>query len=746
MSKEENHSPGPPAEVVAAPAIPDHALIRVIGRGSYGEVWLALNTILGQYRAVKIVRSDRADSAGAFDREFGGIVCYEPVSRAHPGLVNVLQVGVNEAEGWFYYVMELADDRRGGARFDPAEYTPKTLDSERRARGRLPLTECRELGVRLAGALQHLHGAGLVHRDIKPHNIIFVNGAPKLADIGLVSAAAAARTFLGTEGYVPPEGPGTAGADIYALGKVLYEISTGKDRLDYPELPDDLDAIPERKAWLRFNAIVLRACAAKPEARYRTVADLREDIERNAQGRPPRARWPATPSARAGLVVTAIALLALAVGGYARRARDAGSGVAGIHTVWHTPLGFIRAFAGDLDGDGRLELTVGDGSGIAIYSGDGRRLRFLPNVGEACFVGDLDGDGAAEIFAARRAPEGRAAVKAYNADGDTVRTFAVAGAADSTLTPLAIEDLNGNGRLELVASIFSGFSGGPRGIAIFDAATGEELGREEIGPAVSPATWIGPVFGGTDHRIFIGSAGLANGRVGPDGSRDDESYVWCLDHQAGVVWRRGPFDQGGFFNANLAMPAVRPDLRRYLAVSLCEHGLHDWSGHRGRIEVLDIRDGSSVPELARDLGSPVRVFAVADFKGAEEGGLLIIREDPETRRAELRILDFRPGLPDRRRYDIGNVAHAAAQVADLDGDGRLEIILAAGSEVRILDAELRPLAAWRRAEGKQMPIVRVAVADLGPRDERRLIVVSGDTRQTARVDVLELRLPRPRRK
>jgi len=75
-----------------------------------------------------------------------------------------------------------------------------------------------------------MHSAGLVHRDIKPSNIIFVNGKPKLADIGLVVSLGDARSFVGTEGYVPPEGPGTIHADIYSLGKVLYEISTGQGR------------------------------------------------------------------------------------------------------------------------------------------------------------------------------------------------------------------------------------------------------------------------------------------------------------------------------------------------------------------------------------------------------------------------------------------------------------------------------------------------------------------------------------
>ena len=117
----------------------------------------------------------------------------------------------------------------------------------------LPLDYCLEVGSQLAHALLYLHSKNLTHRDIKPANVIFVNGRPKLADIGLV-AHLDQRSFVGTEGFVPPDGPGTRRADVYALAKVLYEISTGKDRMDFPELPDDLPEGTVRKmAGLRHH-------------------------------------------------------------------------------------------------------------------------------------------------------------------------------------------------------------------------------------------------------------------------------------------------------------------------------------------------------------------------------------------------------------------------------------------------------------------------------------------------------------
>src|SRR6186997_2010890 len=84
------------AELRLAVAIPDHTLLRVIGRGSYGEVWEARN-VMGTPRAVKIVRRQDFDSARPFEREFEGIQRYEPVSRTHAGLVQVLHVGRDTA-------------------------------------------------------------------------------------------------------------------------------------------------------------------------------------------------------------------------------------------------------------------------------------------------------------------------------------------------------------------------------------------------------------------------------------------------------------------------------------------------------------------------------------------------------------------------------------------------------------------------------------------------------------------------
>jgi len=259
-------------EMTAPPLVPDHILIRRVGRGSGGEVWLARNA-LGTCRAVKIVYG-RALGHSQFDHEFEGVLKFEPVSRSHDGLVDLLQVGRNDQEEYFYYVMEVADDINTGQVIAPELYSPRTLAHDLKQRQRLPIGECIRLGAAIASALGFLHRHGLIHRDVKPSNIIFVNGFPKLADVGLVTELSEPGSRLGTEGFIPPEGAGTPQADIYSLGKVLYEISTGMDRDEYPVLPAMSVDQAEDRDLIRFNRIVLQACRADPNRRYQSADEL----------------------------------------------------------------------------------------------------------------------------------------------------------------------------------------------------------------------------------------------------------------------------------------------------------------------------------------------------------------------------------------------------------------------------------------------------------------------------------------
>src|SRR5947207_3434208 len=319
----------------APPAIPDHELIRLIGHGSYGQVWLAKNAV-GTLRAVKVVYRATFDKEAHFEREFKGLQKFEPISRSHDGFVDILQLGRNDPAGYFYYVMELADDQnaeRGTRNAEltasletphsglctPNFYRPLTLRDDLRHLGALPIGECLAIGAKLASALEHLHAQGLVHRDIKPSNIIFVRGEPKLADIGLVTNIDDAQSMVGTAGYIPPEGPGAAQADIYSLGKVLYEIAFGKDRQEFPQLPPDLQTHPDHARLLELNEILLKACAVDPRQRYVNAAAMLADLDRLCGGKSVRRahqgerRWRLIRRGAGWVAVAAVALTLIAL-------------------------------------------------------------------------------------------------------------------------------------------------------------------------------------------------------------------------------------------------------------------------------------------------------------------------------------------------------------------------------------------------------------------------------------------------
>lgn len=285
---EKPSTPNSPASLV----VPDYELLRRIGHGAYGDVWLARSKATGIFRAAKIVWRNRFDEDRPFRREFEGIQRFERISREHPSQLALFHIGRNDAEGYFYYVMELADSfpgsesrvsssagsqQLGTRNSEPETYIPHTLRAELEC-GRLPATRVLEIGIALTEALAHLHSHGLVHRDVKPSNVIFVNGRPKLADIGLVTDASDQCSIVGTEGYLPPEGPGTPQADIFALGKVLYEAATGMDRREFPKLPDEARNWPDTKEVFELNEIILKACVSDAHARYPSAEALLIDL------------------------------------------------------------------------------------------------------------------------------------------------------------------------------------------------------------------------------------------------------------------------------------------------------------------------------------------------------------------------------------------------------------------------------------------------------------------------------------
>lgn len=341
-----------PFEIRPIPRIPDHELLHRIGEGSYGEVWLARN-IMGTFRAIKVVYRQKFEEDRPFDREFNGLKRFEPISRSHDGFVDILQIGHNQQDGYFYSVMELADSRDGSNEIDPTSYEPKTISAIVVTREPLPYDQCLEFGLAASAALAFLHKRGLVHRDIKPSNLIVVHGVLKLADVGMVTEVGSASIAGGTIGYIAPEGTPSPQADVYSLGKVLYELSTGLDRLKHPSLPDFWSTAPDLQALSELNEVILKACEPNPALRYASAEDLHRELVLLQAGQSvKRLRWLEHMVAlfrKATLIVIAIACLAsyefLRI--YQQRERES-KRVADVHAATGANLASEGDFLGSL--------------------------------------------------------------------------------------------------------------------------------------------------------------------------------------------------------------------------------------------------------------------------------------------------------------------------------------------------------------------------------------------------------------
>jgi len=313
-----------------------YVLLRPLGHGAMSVVDLARDTELDREVAVKRLAENfaRDDELRArFQRE-----ARLAARLSHPNVVRIYDVGVDEDERPFI-AMEFVDG--------------ETLAELLARRGPLPPEEVARLGVQACRALAAAHEAGLVHRDVKPQNLILNrDGVLKLSDFGVAFGLEGTRltvagTVLGTAAYLAPEQARgeevTAAADVYGLGAVLYELLTGRP----PRTPMTLaelaltETIPApRDAPPALASIVMRCLAAEPDARPPSAAEVARELAatlpetqtlplpehpslRATEIKAPPARTRARP--RGNLLLGAAALLAIVAGGVAVVASQGGS-------------------------------------------------------------------------------------------------------------------------------------------------------------------------------------------------------------------------------------------------------------------------------------------------------------------------------------------------------------------------------------------------------------------------------------
>ena len=248
-------------------------LVREIGHGAYGVVYLAEGAD-GAWAAVKVCRRDEIGEE-RYARELRGARLYSAIP-SQEGLVRMHELA--ETPWGFYVVMDLADDEFDRESPTVESYRPKTLASVIDGEKALPLGECVKLGISLAKGLVALQRHHLLHRDIKPGNVIYVGGRPVLSDLGLVVEESEAASLVGTPGYVPPENFTAAPGDVYSLGLTLKAASFGRSIEDIdkgPALEADTSAA-QFPAWWR---ILNKATDPTPSRRYQSAKALLKELE-----------------------------------------------------------------------------------------------------------------------------------------------------------------------------------------------------------------------------------------------------------------------------------------------------------------------------------------------------------------------------------------------------------------------------------------------------------------------------------
>jgi beta-lactam-binding protein with PASTA domain/tRNA A-37 threonylcarbamoyl transferase component Bud32 len=264
-----------------------YRILRRLGAGGMANVYLAEDEELGRRVAVKILNERYANDdlfIERFNRE-----AKSAASLSHPNIVSIYDRG--EAEGTYYIAMEVVEGR--------------SLKELILTRGPLSVPVAIAYTKQILAALRFAHRNGIIHRDIKPHNVLLgAEDRLKVTDFGIARAGASQMTeagsIMGTAQYLSPEqargAPVTAASDLYSVGVVLYEMLTGQTPFngDSPieiamkhlnETPKPPSAI-RRGLPRELDHVVLRALAKEPEDRYQSADELAADLDRVEAGLP----------------------------------------------------------------------------------------------------------------------------------------------------------------------------------------------------------------------------------------------------------------------------------------------------------------------------------------------------------------------------------------------------------------------------------------------------------------------------
>ena len=286
-----------------------YRVIRLIGSGGFGAVWLCQSEALGDYRALKFIPDI---DPGRIQKEFDALCRYRTAAGQlrSPSIMPIEHV--NRRSDGLFYIMPLADGHGSSDPLD-ASWCPSTLaalvESRRTEPAWFTSEEIKGYITPILHALQLLSDAGLVHRDVKPDNILILNGAPCLGDISLLGADSYKITQRGTPGYSAPSWFLESGGhpDMYGAAATLYSLLTGNppDKMGraafrWPPQGEDSLTPADKAEWRRIHNVIRRAVDERPAERFRTFDDVAHALNGRGRG---SARRLLTLAGVAGLVI-----------------------------------------------------------------------------------------------------------------------------------------------------------------------------------------------------------------------------------------------------------------------------------------------------------------------------------------------------------------------------------------------------------------------------------------------------------
>ena len=525
---------------LAAALLPRYRVERELGVGGMATVYLAHDVKHDRDVAIKVLKRELAAAVGS-ERFLGEI--RTAAHLRHPHILPLFDSGV--ADGLPFYVMPFVDG--------------ESLRTRLRRQGQLPIAETVAILRELGDALACAHASGVVHRDVKPDNILISGRHVFLADFGVARAVAAQTTgdrtrtvtgvMIGTPGYMAPEqvtaGPVDRRSDIYAFGVTAYELLTGAP--PFTGSPQDvvtahLTQLPVPVATLRQDtpaalaSAVMRCLEKKPDERWQRVEDMLPalageravDVTTAARGRTlPRRRWPLVA---AGLVLAMAAVTgwylfkgnrsrdSLTVGKMMRVTTEPGleldpalspdrqaiayaAGIPGHMRIYVRQISggrILPVTEGDIDGGQRWPQWSPDGASLVFQSGRSRTLTRSPEGTGALFIVPALGGAPRRLTGVL--PQGVALSPSWARDGNEIAF----GASDG----LYLISPDGSGSPRLIApaqEVHSpAWSPDSRRVAFVSRGSGFAFGEESLGNVSTSTLFVTDVESKQTKRVTNG--------------------------------------------------------------------------------------------------------------------------------------------------------------------------------------------------------------------------------------------------